>query len=154
MFGYSVEITSHLNDSEYEGGRFGSWSESYSNYFGSIRKGLKDENYFPDVTSALDVKPGEDVYVVWIEVSEGDSFGWGEYRRTDTLAIFDNIGDAKNLKELIDENNYVEGHLNYDSEDGQSLRIYVDWDGYFDRLEHVNIQETVMGREKENVESN
>lgn len=145
-FGYIVDIHSFCYHSVYSNEQYGDWEESYNNDFSSIRKAGKKD--FPDVNAEINFKPGTDVYVVWIERSEGDSFGWADRRGTDVLAVFDNKEDAVKLETLVNETEVSSaGWLEYLSLDGQHLSILPSWIGYFDKLEAVHIELATMGKE-------
>ena len=96
MFGYKVEIDSVCTHYEREDVEWGSWSSEHSNYFKQVFK--VDKNNYPDIVSSLDIKEGEDCFVVWVEWSSGDSFGWGYRSNTEPLAILKTQDQHKPLK--------------------------------------------------------
>lgn len=154
-FGYKVDIISYCYQSEHATEQFGSWSTSYNNSFGSIRKSVKKKDY-PDITSVINFAPGAEVFVVWLEWSSGDSFGQGYCNNVAEVAVFNNMQDAGKLKDLIENPVYQQkdpefdaGIIPFKSQDGQILELYVgDWTGYFETLESVHIEHTTMGRAK------
>ena len=154
-FGYLVKINNYCTHSEYEPEQFGSWYESYDNTFSHVSpsNGITD---YPDVTSILQVKPGDKVFVVWLEYSSGDSFGHADRKYIETPAIFNNHEDAENLKKLIEDKkedldwrNENANHVLYNSNDGQKLNFYASWTGYFDSLDNVYIEEVTMSHRRD-----
>lgn len=153
MFGYKVEINQYCTHSEYSNEQFGSWSVSYDNTFQHIRKKKGNEEY-PDIVSSIDFAPGDQVYVVWLEYSTGDSFGHSYRGRVEPIAVFNNYKDAESLKKLIEKPEFKENDLDkgiyiqlitFESLDGQTLDIGASpWTGYFETLEEVHIEPTTM----------
>jgi hypothetical protein len=94
---------------------------------------------YPDVVSSLeDVKDGSSVYVVWAEWTYGDSLRMSYFGSVETFGIFKDVDSAIELSEwlasLEDDNG------SFTTSDGQEFNIdYVPWNGYFDRLEKVNV---------------
>ena len=149
-FGYKVEINNYCEEYEPAQELYGSWSESYSNSFTSIHKSVKDN--FPDIVSDLNIQPGEKVYVVWLEYSIGDSFGWADRGRTESIAIFLEYDDAEKLQKELETKTEFEFSVGEDSNRilfqtsyGEILDIYTGtWCGYFERLNNVWIENTCM----------
>lgn len=157
-FGYKVNIRSYCTHSEREPEQFGSWSESYDNSFIGIHKNPKGG--YPDVVSELDIAPGEEVWVVWLEYSTGDSFGWSDRGGTETIAVFREYSDAERLqKELEKKTEYEFGSfdnlenlnkIHFETSYGEVIDIHTGtWCGYFERLDNVHIEKTWMIGEKD-----
>lgn len=156
MAGFLVEFESHCIESERETDengdyvQYGSWSESYSN---SIKSRIIKDPKFPDVTSTLDIERGERVFVVWVEYSNGDSFGHSHRGGTEAVAVFKDYRTAEELKNAIEghspdrntsdwENKYK---LKLKTSDGQELDIYTgSWHDYFGGLDEVHIDDVLV----------
>jgi hypothetical protein len=139
--GYKVIIHSDCYDSEYSSEKYGDWSESWTNYFGSIHKLAPGQ--YGDVNSDFDFTEEEKVYVVWVEYSTGDSFGWAKNGCAVAVGVFRTYKDAQALETWIKNKEKSYGST-YDSPDGQVLDVYCEWEGYFENLETVNIEQTFM----------
>lgn len=71
--------------------------EYYKNTFNGIT--LVDS--FPDITSTLDIKKGDEVYVVWVEFTDGDSQSMTYNGRVEELAVFTDINSAQQFRDII-----------------------------------------------------
>lgn len=149
-FGYKVEIASICTNSEYSIEESSEWSESFDNFFKKITKTKK----YPDIVSDVDFNIGHPVYLVWIEYSTGDSFGYSSRGRTESIGIFTDKQTANELiKALEDFNKKIE---NYDDKykfycktsDGQEfLYQHAPWAGYFEYLDEIHCEHTVISEE-------
>jgi hypothetical protein len=143
VHGYQVKISQYCDYSEHSEEEYGSWEESYSNSFESC---TKTNSQFADVYSSVDTaKTGG--YLVWVEYSTGDSFGHSDRGSVESIAIFEKAESAQQLKNLItqwdQEYRRNEGKFEYSREveiEGQKLKIFCPWTGYFEHLEEVHIQ--------------
>jgi hypothetical protein len=141
--GYKVIINSSCDDSEFSDEKWGPWSEDWSHSFGSIHRITPPQ--YSDVSSDLNILAEEPVYVVWVEYSTGDSFGWANRGRAVAVGVFKTYEDAQALEAWLNNKDKARSYSQtYDSPDGQILQIYCEWEGYFERLESVNITPTVM----------
>lgn len=144
--GYGVEIRQRCVESYHSPEQYGEWRESYDNTLvGIARKGVE----CPDVVSDLNIPVGEDAWVVWIEWSSGDSFGWGNNSYTDVIGIFrkQDYDSAESLKRQIE--NHGEGEkynfsYKFETPDGQKFEGHASWVGYFDRLSGVHIEKVTV----------
>jgi hypothetical protein len=148
-YGYMVEIEQFCVESEYATERFGDWHESYSNSFRKIYKNQNPKERSPDIVSEHDFAQGEEVYVVWVEYSSGDSFGWANYKGAEAVGILKDYESAKELSDWIYNNGPSSSNDKYKdaftTSRGETLEVYVGaWTGYFERLETVNIEHTVI----------
>jgi hypothetical protein len=142
-FGYDISIASYCEHSERSPEEYGSWSESYTNTLSSkfATKGGHS------VASTLDIPAGSTAYVVWVEWSTGDSFGWADRSATEVVGIFADEAAADHLSRAIREQNWSSKE-SYDirTPDGQQFQSrFAPWAGYFDRLDsvHVDVVEVV-----------
>lgn len=140
MFGYSVEIDSVCTKYEREDLEWGSWESEYSNYFKQVIKSAVND--YPDITSSIDIKEGEDCFVVWAEWSSGDSFGWGCQSNTEPLAIFKDTESAQHFKTHCEKaKDYT---VKLTTPDGQKFEIFAGWVGYFESLDEIHVEQTTI----------
>lgn len=127
---------------------YGEWSESFDNTFVKIYPSDKDS--WGDIRSPLDIKPGEACHVVWVEYSIGDSFGHSERGRASGIAVFTDIEDAINLKKYIEAKQHDDWENGYNQTwqaKDHEIQFYMEWLGYFEDLNEVHIESTVMQHE-------
>lgn len=177
--GLSIDINKTCTDSHRSEEEFGEWSESYINMLSSV----SITDHMPDIVTTLDVRAGDDVIVVWVEWSTGNSFGSAHCGSSEPIAVFKDYKSAAELESFLEASEYYDKIVSawritkYQAEklisevnqphnvtyefipdegtshgkikmylhtsDGQSINFsYLPWTGYFDRLEHVNINET------------
>lgn len=152
--GYIVEIETTCSHSYYSKKQWGEWESAYTNRFGSIRR-LDDhqDNVLPDVTSQLDLKRGDPVYVVWAEWSTGDSFGHSENSESEAFAVFADSYSAEQFSKYLQEYTVDEKErwgepwtVYYEAPDGQKIHHskILPWDGFFESLTEVHIDAAVM----------
>lgn len=145
-FGYGVEIRQTCVHSERSPEQYGDWSEAYDNRLSDIaRKGAE----YPDVVCDFDIPVGEDAWVVWIEWSSGDSFGWGDNAYTDVMGIFrkQDYDSAESLKRQIENHGADEKYnfsYKFETPDGQKFEGHASWKGYFERLSNVHIEKVTV----------
>lgn len=140
MFGYNVDIERICTHSEREDVEWGSWSESYDNYFNSITK--TKEGGYPDITSSIEIKEGEDCFVVWAEWSSGDSFGSGDRNYVEPLAVFKDPESCRTFVTACNRNK--DYSFKVATQDGQVIEVYAGWVGYFESLNNINIEQTTI----------
>lgn len=144
---YKVNISQYCSHSHREDEEFGSWEESYDNSFENVEKVSK--NGYPDVLSIFDLQIGEEGFVVWMEYSTGDSFGYSTRGSVEPVGIFK---DKKVAQELVDainswdpdkarEKSWDERNRFYfKTSDGQVFDYgFAPWSGYFENLDEVHI---------------
>lgn len=146
QFGYTVDLEKILLHSERSSEQYGHWEESYHNYFKSIRRSTG----YTSITSDLDLPVGIPCFLVWVEWSSGDSFGQGFCNNAEAVAVFDDYEDANNFSHWIRKNrNYrdegFEYSQHYITAKGEDITVYLgSWVGYFETLESVHIEHTVI----------
>ena len=140
MFGYCVEMKSYCDHSEHSGEQYGDWSESWSNDLGNkVKKIDKNSKNIADIASSLDIQLGKNAFVVWLEYSSGDSFGYATDKYTEVLGIFEDVNAARELQQFIE--NFKDGHeFSFTTSDGQTFKQgFASWTGYFDSVSRVVI---------------
>jgi hypothetical protein len=148
-FGYSIEIESFTEETR-EPNPNDPWDRGNTSTHNSFRHVSKTEIY-PDIASSLDIPVGAECHVVWVVWSTGDTFGRDEGRRTSLIGVFQKEGAALGLQREIERRNQERHNIkdyNYSFEfvtsDGQELTVYQSWFGYFDSLDAVHVEQTVM----------
>lgn len=154
-YGYSVNINQSLESEQLAEEEYGSWEDCYSNQFEKISKAKE----IPDVVSDFDIQKGEKCWVVWVEYSSGDSFGMSENCSTEVCGVFRDKKCAQELERAIKEQNrvYSQGEFEFGeswedqnkfyfkTSDGQEFQYgFCPWYGYFEVLENVYVEESVM----------
>lgn len=142
---FKVDIERNLVDSHHSDEEYGDWSESYSNTFRSIT--LDDKIEYPDISSTLEFAAGEQVYVVWVEYSYGDSFGHAHCVGSEPVAIFKDSVSAYELKTAIQKQDTSSRDWNtkyllkLKTSDGQQHEFSTSsWHDYFGGLEGIYIE--------------
>jgi len=177
--GLRIDINKTCTDSQRSEEEFGDWSESYIN----MLSGVSITDHMPDIVTTLDVRAGDEVIVVWVEWTTGDSFGSAFCGQNEPIAVFKDYESAAELESFLEDSEHydkiasawhvtkfqAENLINevkkphkvtYEfvpdegkphgqikmylhTSDGQAIDFsYLPWHGYFDRLEHININET------------
>jgi hypothetical protein len=139
--GYRVVIDSHCDESSYPSEPYGDWSESWSHYFRSIH--LLGSGQHSDVNSDHSFNVGDHVYVVWLEYSSGDSFGWANSKYVSVVGVLKTQEAADEFEAWINHTKEEDGNI-FESSDGQTIEVYRSWVGYFESLETVHIQSTLI----------
>lgn len=143
IFAYNVNIQRYLDFSHRSEEAYGEWEESYSNSFVDCSKSTTK---YAHVYSPVDIeKTGG--YLVWVEYSQGDSFGRGIRSGTEIIALFQKKESAKKLHDLIlkwnNEPRDNDGNYKYSQKvliEKQEITVFCPWSGYFESLDTVHIQ--------------
>lgn len=137
----------NYNNYHHSGEEYGDWSES--NSIDYIHAEISDSGYgnvalFPN---QKEPKRGEDIFVVGVSYSSGDSFGHGSGYHELLWAFTD--GDlAFKLQDLLEKDN--EKNPDYNFKDGNYVFfegtkvITSTWKGYFEHLEHVFVERLMV----------
>lgn len=152
MYGYSVVIDSTRIESYREPVEYGGRRDDYINEFSCIQKNSKS----PDVVVENDIPVGETCYVVWVEYSQGDSFGWGKNNGVETVFVTTNHNVALAVRDVIlsHEKSYRRNDKNPQYKNGQKIKLendeifnmpeYIPWCDCFERLEQVHVETAIM----------
>ena len=137
-----VEIEGMVIGSYDDGKEYGEWHESWEHSFTGIEL-CKDD--YPDLIALEEYEPGDPVYIVWAEYSQGDSFGWANRGRTEILIALKNLEDAKRVQKLAMLFK-PEGYVYYfPFEFGKhTAEIYCPWLGYFEQLDEIHIDKAYI----------
>lgn len=104
----------------------------------SIKSGYIED---PDVVVGADVNVGDAVYIVWAEYGTGDSFGH-DGGNVEFIAGFI---DENNANECADMLRRVEDYsYTLTLEDGSTHDMHCPWVGYFESLERINVNKTII----------
>lgn len=129
--------------SEREDREWGSWSEDTHNDVNGLQ--IVEEKDYYDLIADFDVKVKDFVYLVYATYSTGDSFGHGtgciEY-----IAVFKTEEKAARLKKMLQKRDQGDKNENkftfkYTTESGKKIENHCPWDGYFESLESVYVEE-------------
>lgn len=131
---FEVKIDQRVISSYRSPEQFGEWNEEYSNSLDGVYSDAKYSN----VIYKDDFKKGDKVYVVWVEYSYGDSFGWGERNATEPVALLKTKELGEELKKKI-ESTKDKFSYNVELSDGKEYEVHAAWEGYFERLEEVHV---------------
>jgi len=151
MYGYKVEFSTACLWSEHSGEQYGDWHETWSNALIGIRKRTDPDKGYPDVVSEHDYPVGSDVYIVWCDYDEGDSFGWATSRGCEVAAITASSAVAEELAEWIrlrENHSYDDNVYNrkFTASTGEVFEVETGpWSGYFDVLNTVNVDCRTIG---------
>lgn len=123
-------------------GDYPDWSEdtiTRLNYATPIPEGYWDVALFPN---EVDPKLGDNIFVVWVEYSSGDSFG-SSSGNVEFLWAFTDAEKAYKLKELIYKDYRDDSYYNFKSGNNfnfYGVNIYTGtWKGYFESLQTVRV---------------
>lgn len=96
--GYKVDIKQKMISCQYDEGDYARWNEVYDN---TLNPNLTIDMNYPDVISEIDLRKVKSGYLIWIEWSDGNSFGCAENRNTDCLALVEKENTAIQLRDTI-----------------------------------------------------
>ena len=140
MFGYKVKITKDRYFYESAKEQYGEWSASSGH---SIDNYITREEEHPDVTAPFELLPGDKAYVVWVQWSSGDSFGYESGADAEAVAIFKDLQVAVKLITKI-QNDAKSNTLKFIGEN-QTIDIkWCPWSGYFEHVDFVQYKEVEM----------
>jgi hypothetical protein len=145
MFGYEMEVDSHTETSR-EPESNDEWDRGDTDTFHSFVK-ISKRSEFPEIASSLDIPVGSDCFVVWASYSTGDSFGHDQGGGKILLGVFLDEKPAQELETEIEKRDQARDQayeLNFTTSDGQVFKIYQPWVGYFESLDYIRIEGTVM----------
>jgi len=149
MFGYKLDMDVTCYNTVVPVEEYGEWQSDSVNVF----KGLIRNDAHPDVSSVVELESSTlPHYLVWVEYSDGDSFGWAKRGRIEAVGIFTTAEDALKVKEAIKAD--AEARSTRDTIYGTPLEVslsdrnlvinYVPWCGYFESLDEVHIETVNM----------
>ena len=135
------ELFTHCEHSERSDEEFGDWQASYSTHFGNVSR---DKDFlhkwnFEACKVPDEVYNSSSVFVIWVEHSDGDTFGHSTGHGQLAYAT-ENPEEALEIKGKI-----LKGELEWINTQ-KSLCSYPYWDGYFNSIEDVHVEFTkVLG---------
>jgi len=93
-----------------------------------------------DIVTDFEVEPGDDLYLVWIVYSQGDSFG----RATglvDYIGVYNHIADALHVVNVIRDSEEDQTNIDTRLPSGSIEILYIgECKGYFNYLESVHYE--------------
>ena len=132
--------------SEREDEEYGSWSSEYSNHIESVS--FSDN---PNVICPEPLKKGDKAFLLWIEVSEGDSFGNAVAKTVEPVAVLKNKALLEKLQEYIKDHD--KQAANFCSQKNKveaiigpfKIPFYAFWAGdMFSNIYSINIEELTI----------
>jgi len=122
------------------------WREDHVyRYFGAriTNEGYSDVSLFPGET---EVKPGDDIYIVYVSYDSGDSFGRENGCRTHLWA-FSNSAKAYRLVEAIRKDAAANPNFNYEGKPLEFEGVPIntnEWKGYFEHFNYADVEAVVV----------
>lgn len=159
-FGYTVDIKSYSdgesNYSDYynEDKNSEEGNEEHDEYYSQREdfsfnelESIRPCNAFPDLVSSLEIKEGEQCFVVWAVCTVGDSFETHTGGHSELLGVFKDEDSAKFLtKEVEKFEDKGSPEIVVSTPDGQNFKIMANWIlDYFTNLDEVNVSSITMG---------
>ena len=150
MQGFKCDIEQECISSKRAKKEYGNWSAEYSNKLNSIT--IVDNH--PDIVAPLNVKDGDQVYVIWCEWHEGDSFGRALNGGYEAVGVFKDSESAAQLARWLDklhkdytrDSSVTSKPRKLVTNDGQEFKFesYAPWEGYFEHLNEIHFQMVVV----------
>lgn len=132
-----VEYDERCTHSEREPVQYGSWEEQYSSSITNVRRVSDDEDR-PYRSDVFVVPEGtEQVYVIYMIYSTGDSFGRSE-GNMDIIHVTANEDAAHALADKITKNP-DEYSIEFVDDFGRPIKISNRGAGYFERIDYVAV---------------
>lgn len=135
------------NQLEYyhSGEQYGEWRESWENTFLGVEVVPSGGDVF---TLDGNMMGGDDIYIVWVEWSSGDSFGNSDKGDVEVVASFKNRATAEALEKAIYKGS-GKGKYSFkfqiDKDNPKScIDVYEAWEGYFESLDNVYIEKVTV----------
>jgi hypothetical protein len=102
--GLEVYIERTLVEKRESEEEYGDWYEEYYNFF----KSANIATNMPDVVTKLPLKHGDEIYVVWVEWTTGNSFGSSNCGQSEVLGVFKDYNAAAELESFIRDSEHYE----------------------------------------------
>lgn len=142
IFGYKVTINQNCTLDEPSDEPYGDWSSSFNNSFGTISKSTDIGR--TDVVSTINLEKSKG-YLVWLEYSTGNSFGSAYCGSIESIGVVETLEAAEDLKKQLKDMKGNCCRQKVKTLDDQVIDVYPSWDGYFECLEEVHIEELKKG---------
>ena len=101
LTGLTIDFNHTLTDSHRAEQEYGDWSETYYNSLNSV----KIASDIPDLVTSLDIREGDDIFVVWAEWTVGDSFGSSDCGEYEAFGVFKDYESACVLERFLEFTN-------------------------------------------------
>lgn len=135
MFGYSAKFESTCVNGYSSKGQYGEWSNIPPMF-------IQREIELPDILSKFEYSENQILFLVWVEVNYGNSFGNAYNKEIECIGLFSGYTSAIQLKECIEENPEI---YSITTSDGQ---VFEDknpfWNSDFESLSCVNIDTVIL----------
>ena len=90
---------------------------------------------YETIETGQDFSVGDEVHLVVVVYSTGDSFGWDYGGRCEIMSAHKNIDNATESMRILEKG----GKCPIILPDGYEIRYYLPWDGYFESLDYITI---------------
>lgn len=128
---------------EHDGEQYGSWSRDNDFTVEGVMLDTKLRWGYDAIQIAPAVVPGDEVWVLWVTYSTGDSFG-SDRGQGEIIWVFTDKDVAdKALKKL--DANQKSSVFSFEDEDGEVLHITNPANDHFSHIESVNVQSFIVG---------
>lgn len=135
MFGYSAKFESTCVNGYSSKGQYEEWSNIPPMF-------IQREKELPDILSKFEYSENQVLFLVWVEVNYGNSFGNAYNKEIECIGLFSGYTSAIQLKDCIEENPEI---YSITTSDGQ---IFEDknpfWNSDFESLSCVNIDTVIL----------
>lgn len=143
MKGLKFIINQELKKYKAPKGQYGAWHSSYENTLEEVKIVID----VPDAITSLDVKVGDEVFAVWVEYSQGDSFGNGYKTGIEEVGVFFDKKCAEEIEKFLfnTKKQPSKEYVEFNTSDGQVFKFnYFPWVGYFENLEAIQIDSIIL----------
>lgn len=155
IYKYNAHFNSTQTEYTESSEQWGSWSSSHENSFSDIEKVTTE---YADIYSEIDLDKTK-AYLVWAEYSTGNSFGTSTRSQIEIIKLLSSEQDALTLKSYLLKKNEAYKNGRYHTGDfkvadtvfieGKSQKIYTPWEGWFETLEDIHVQEVGLLGDKD-----
>lgn len=101
LTGLTIDFEHTLTDEQRAEQEYGDWSETYYNFLTRV----KIASDIPDLVTSLDIREGDDIFVVWAEWTVGDSFGSSDCGEYEAFGVFKDYESACVLERFLEFTN-------------------------------------------------
>lgn len=138
MFYYKVNIESDQISYESPKEKWGDWSAETEHNLVGVEVSTDD---YPDLKSIHEFKDGDTCFIVWVQWSSGDSFGWHRGAYSEAFGIFKDKKCAEELATALRQaSKQDKDDFNLETSDGQNFTFgYLPFIGYFERVDFIEV---------------
>lgn len=137
----TICVYSHKSEEEY-----GSWSQEYN--FNVIHVSLEDSNRYTteNFTIPGEINSGDEVFVLYMIYSSGDSFG-SSSGNGEVLWVFTDKDIAEAASKIWAASNEIDS-VSFKIEDGSTVTLSNQSSGYFENISNVEISSFIVNKKR------